>query len=191
MSNGGIRNWILVCFHRFYSDLMIALKYDFIVFSKQNHHFLVYIHCIYIGKRPNWRYSFNNGTVIFYRKFNQFYRGFYIDKWSLWSGLSMVSFFLSIKFDPHQGPRVLINLSYKNILCWIRQIPDHLKMREMCNEEVRMEPYSSEVVPSHLNTQEMCNEPVRRESFTLYHVSEDFKTQGMCDETVRIKARSL
>ena len=33
---GGIRNLILVCFHRFYSDKMIALKYVFIVFFKKN-----------------------------------------------------------------------------------------------------------------------------------------------------------
>ena len=29
---GDIRNRILVCFHRFYSDKMITLKYVFIVF---------------------------------------------------------------------------------------------------------------------------------------------------------------
>ena len=32
---GNIRNWILVCFHRFFSDKMTALKYVFVVFSKK------------------------------------------------------------------------------------------------------------------------------------------------------------
>ena len=31
----GIRNSILVCFHMFCSDKMIALKYAFIIFSKK------------------------------------------------------------------------------------------------------------------------------------------------------------
>ena len=57
---GGIRNLILVCFHRFYSDKMIALKYVFIVFFKKKHRFLEYIHCLYIDKWPNSRYCFNN-----------------------------------------------------------------------------------------------------------------------------------
>ena len=44
---------------------------------------------------------------------------------------------------------------------WIREIPDHLKMQEMCDEAVRIEPHSMEVVPDHFKTQEMCNEAVR------------------------------
>ena len=58
----------------------------------------MYIHRFYIKKWRNSRYSFNNWIVIV----------FYIDKmttlkspeWPPWSGLYIVLFFLSIKFDP-------------------------------------------------------------------------------------------
>ena len=45
---------------------------------------------------------------------------------------------------------------------WIKEYPDHLKTQEMCNEAVRMDPCSLEVIPDHPKTQEMCNEAVRR-----------------------------
>ena len=31
-------------------------------------------------------------------------------------------------------------MSYENVPGWIRQIPEHLKMQEMCEEEVRIVP---------------------------------------------------
>ena len=52
----------------------------------------------------------------------------------------------------------------------IREIPDHLKTQEMCDEAARMERYSLEVVPDRFKTQDMCSEAVRREPFTLYYV---------------------
>ena len=50
---GGIRNWILVCFHTFYSDKMIILKFVFIVFSKKTTDFW----CIFIV------YALINGPI--------------------------------------------------------------------------------------------------------------------------------
>ena len=54
----------------------------------------------------------------------------------------------------------------------------------MCNEAVRIEPYSLEVVPDHLKTKEMCNEAVRREPYTLRFVPDHFNTQKMCNEAM-------
>ena len=51
-------------------------------------------------------------------------------------------------------------MSYENVPRWVRAIPKHLKTQEMCNEAVRIEPYSLEVVSGHFKTQEMCNEAV-------------------------------
>ena len=51
-------------------------------------------------------------------------------------------------------------MSYENVPEWIREIPDHLKTQEMCDEAVCIESYPLEVVPDHFKTQEMCNEAV-------------------------------
>ena len=53
-------------------------------------------------------------------------------------------------------------MSHENVPRWIREIPEHLKVQEMCNEAVHIEPYSLEVVPDRLKTQEMYNEAVHR-----------------------------
>ena len=43
---------------------------------------------------------------------------------------------------------------------WIKEIPDHLKTQEMCNEATRINPLSLPYVPDHPQTQEMCNAAV-------------------------------
>ena len=35
-------------------------------FKKENHHFLVYVHCLYINKWHNSMYIFNNLIIIFH-----------------------------------------------------------------------------------------------------------------------------
>ena len=40
---------------------------------------------------------------------------------------------------------------------WIKVVPDHLKMQEMYNEAVHIEPLSLTYVPDRFKTQEMCN----------------------------------
>ena len=49
----------------------------------------------------------------------------------------------------------------------------------MCNETVRMEPYSLEFVPDRLKIEEMFKEVVRRDSYSLMYVSDHLKTQDM------------
>ena len=61
-----LESWILVCFHGF-----LVLRVCFHRFFKKMPPFLVYIHCLYIDKWSNSRYSFNNWIIIFHRKFNQ------------------------------------------------------------------------------------------------------------------------
>ena len=53
---------------------------------------------------------------------------------------------------------------YAAVPRWIKEIPDHLKTQEMCNEAVRMKPWSLKFVPDWYKTQEMCNEAVRMEA---------------------------
>ena len=53
-------------FSLIFSDNITALKYAFIGFKKKNHHFLVYIHCLYIDKWPNSMYIFYNHFSLFF-----------------------------------------------------------------------------------------------------------------------------
>ena len=53
-------------------------------------------------------------------------------------------------------------MSYENFPIWIREIPEHLKTQEMCDEAVGIEPRSLAFIPDHLKIQGMCNEAVGR-----------------------------
>ena len=75
-------------------------------------------------------------------------------------------------------------MSYENVPCWIRGIPGHLKTQEICNEAVRLRPYSLHYIPDQYKTQEMCNEAVSREPYILDYVPNHFKTQEMCNESI-------
>ena len=78
----------------------------------------------------------------------------------------MMSFFLSIKFDPCLGLRVLINISlFANVPCWILEVSDHLKTTEICDEAERMESYSLEFVTHRIRTEDMCIEAVCRKPY--------------------------
>ena len=74
---------------------------------------------------------------------------------------------------------------FANVPVWIREIPEHLKTQEMCDEAVDMEPCSLAYVPYCFKTEEMCKEAVRREPYTLPYVPDHFKTQEMCNEAMR------
>ena len=76
---------------------------------------------------------------------------------------------------------------FTNAPRWIREIPNHLKTHEMCDEAVRMEPRSLEFVPNHFKTKEMCNKAKRREPYTLLHVPDHLITQEMCEEVMRVR----
>ena len=97
-----------------------------------------------------------------------------------------------------------------SVPCWIKEIPNHLKTQEMCDEAVCMEPDSLAYVPDHLKTQETYKEIMRimpdemhftlsliaskQEMFIkavevdpwhLYGVPDHFKTQEICDKAAR------
>ena len=82
---------------------------------------------------------------------------------------------------------VLRDQLYAPILCWIREIPDHLKTQMMCGKAVRIESSSLAFVPDHLKTEGMCNEAVRRKPYTttLYYVPDHLKMQKICNEVMR------
>ena len=67
---------------------------------------------------------------------------------------------------------------------WIREISDNLKTQKMCNEAMRIEPYSLAFVPDRFKTQKMCDKTIEIDPFTLWHVPGNLKTQGMCIRAV-------
>ena len=52
-------------------------------------------------------------------------------------------------------------MSDENVPRWIREIPEHFKTQEMCNETVAQFSYTLRYVPDLLKTQEMYNQAVR------------------------------
>ena len=68
---------------------------------------------------------------------------------------------------------------------WLKVVPDHLKMQEMCNEAVHIEPLSLAYVPDRFKTEEMRNEAVHNKLCMLLFVSDHFKTMEMCNEIMR------
>ena len=72
----------------------------------------------------------------------------------------------------------------KIILVWIRETPDHLKTQEMCDEAMRIEPYSLAFAPDLFKTQKMSDKSIEIDPFTLQHVPDNLKTQGMCIRSV-------
>ena len=59
---------------------------------------------------------------------------------------------------------------FANIPRWIREVPEHLKMKEMRDKAVHMEPYSLKFVPGRLKTEAMCKEAVHGDLYTLRYV---------------------
>ena len=109
----------------------------------------------------------------------------YVIKKSWLRGLE--SLFLSIKFDPGRGLRAWINMTLlENIPVWIREISENLKTQVMCNQAMRIEPYSLVFVPDYFKTQEMCDKAIEIYPFTLWHVPDNLKTQGMCIKAVEM-----
>ena len=65
-------------------------------------------------------------------------------------------------------------MSYEGVTRWIREILEHFKTREMCNETVAQFPYSLRHVPDHLKTQKMCDEAVSNSPAVFVFVSDRF-----------------
>ena len=68
---------------------------------------------------------------------------------------------------------------------WIREIPDNLKTQEICNEAMRIEPYSLAFVPDCFKTEEMCDKAVEIDPFILWYVPDYLKTKEMCIRAVK------
>ena len=49
----------------------------------------------------------------------------------------------------------------------------------MCNNAMRIEPYSLAFVPDRFKAQEMCDKAIEIDPFILWHVPESLKMQGM------------
>ena len=96
------------------------------------------------------------------------------------------SFFLSMKFEPCLGLRVLINMFYENAPRWIREIPGHFKTQEMCNETVAQFSYTLRYVPDHLKTQKVCNQAVRNNPAVIFLFPDRFKTQELCIKALEV-----
>ena len=66
-------------------------------------------------------------------------------------------------------------MSYENVPRWIREVPEHLKTQEMCNEAVEVDPWQLYNVPA------MCDKAVRDYLFSLQFVPDWFVTQQQID----------
>ena len=82
-------------------------------------------------------------------------------------------------------------MSYESVPRWIREIPEHLKMPEMCNEVVAQSSYALRYVPDHLKTQEMCDEAASNNPAVFFLVPDCFKTQEMCIKALEVDPWSL
>ena len=70
---------------------------------------------------------------------------------------------LSIKFS-----KISQNISLcTDVLHWMKEIPGHLKTKEMCLEAVCMDPYSLTFVPDHFKTEKICLVAVHKNPYTL------------------------
>ena len=66
---------------------------------------------------------------------------------------------------------------YENVPHWIREIPRHLKTKEMCEDAVWIEPHSLAFVPDRFKTKGLCIKAVRRNPRALGCVPNNLKTQ--------------
>ena len=71
---------------------------------------------------------------------------------------------------------------FANVPRWIREVPGHLKTKEMCDKAVPMEPYSLKFLPDRLKTEDTCIEAVRRKAYPLEYIPDNLKTQKMWNE---------
>ena len=75
---------------------------------------------------------------------------------------------------------------YVAVPSWIREIPDHLRTQEMCNEALHIGSYSLLYVPDQYETQQMSSELMHTRPTFVDLVSDHFKTQEMCIKAVEV-----
>lgn len=80
---------------------------------------------------------------------------------------------------------------YASVLTWIRERPDHLKIKEICYEAVYIKLYSFEFHPNRFKTQDICDKAVHIEPYSLEFVDYHLKSRGMRNEAVRIRVVSF
>ena len=73
----------------------------------------------------------------------------------------------------------MIGLIYQplNVPEWIKDAPEHLKTKEMCNKAVEKWVCLLKYVPDYFKTQEMCNKAGFMEPLLLKYVSAQLKAQ--------------
>ena len=67
-------------------------------------------------------------------------------------------------------------MSYESVPRCLREVPEHLKTQEMCNEKVAQFPNTLEYVLDHLKTREMCNEAISNNPAVFFLVPDHLKT---------------
>ena len=81
-------------------------------------------------------------------------------------------------------------MSCESVPRWIREIPWHFKMLEMCNETVAQFPYTLRYVLDHLidhlKTKEVYNQAVRSNPAVFFLVLDHFKTQEICIKALEV-----
>ena len=77
-------------------------------------------------------------------------------------------------------------MSYESVPRWLKQIPEHFKTVEMCNETVAQFSYALEQVPGHLKMAEMCTEAVCNNVTLFFLVPNNFKTEEMCIKALEV-----
>ena len=56
---------------------------------------------------------------------------------------------------------------YEHVPCWTREVPEHLKTEEMCNNAVAYFSCPVKYVADHLKTEEMCRQTVSNNPYML------------------------
>ena len=77
-------------------------------------------------------------------------------------------------------------MSHESFPRWMREIPEHFKTQEMCNETVAQFSYALRYVPDHLKTQEMCEEAERNNPAVFFLVPDHFKIEEMCKKALEV-----
>ena len=66
----------------------------------------------------------------------------------------------------------------------LKFVPDHLKTKRMCKNEVKKLLNLLRYVPDQYKTQKMCDKAIDTRPTAIKYVPECYKTQGMCYKAV-------
>ena len=77
-------------------------------------------------------------------------------------------------------------MSYESVPRWMKEITEHFKTQEICNETVVQFPHTPMYVPDHLKTKQMCNQAVRDNPAIFFLVPDGFITQELCIKALEV-----